>query len=152
MFKIARWGYFFFFNFSTVKMTRSLWNMYVKGIPNRACQGSSLLPFWGGWILWGNTTASTEAVGSAVWGQDTACWEPPGSLVVRTWSFHCHDLGSARGWGTEILQTEWCGKKGEKDIALLRIWPMAEPTNLLAFCNCFAFPQCVFHFLCVYTG
>ena len=42
----------FFFNFSIVKMTRSLWNTYVKGIPNRARPGSSRLPFWDGWILW----------------------------------------------------------------------------------------------------
>lgn len=39
------------------------------------------------------------------------CWELPGGLMVRTWSFHSHDLGSVRGWGTEILQTAWCGKK-----------------------------------------
>ena len=43
-------------------------------------------------------------------------------------------------------------KKRGKDTTLLRIWPMAEPTSLLAFCNCFAFPQSVFYFLCVCTG
>lgn len=44
-------------------------------------------------------------------------------------------------------------KKGRGgDTTLLRIWPMAEPTNLLAFCNCFAFPQRVFYVLCACTG
>ena len=78
--------FFFFFNFSIVKMTRSLWNMYVKGIRNRARQGSSLLPFWGGWILWGNTAASTELWDQRCGVKIQPCWEPPG-LVVRTWSF-----------------------------------------------------------------
>ena len=30
-------------------------------------------------------------------------WEFPGSPMVRTWGFHCGDLGSIPGWGTKIL-------------------------------------------------
>lgn len=104
-----------FFNFFIVKMTRSLWNMYVKGIPNRACQGSSCLPFWDGWILWGNWQLCPQKLWDQRCGVKTEhCWELPGGLVVRTWRFHCCDLGSVRGWGTEILQTAWCGKKQQK--------------------------------------
>ena len=96
-------------------MTRSLWNMYVKGILNRACQGSSCLPFWDGWILWGNWQLCPQKLWDQRCGVKTEhCWELPGGLVVRTWRFHCCDLGSVRGWGTEILQTAWCGKKQQK--------------------------------------
>ena len=77
------------------------------------------------------------------------CWEPPG-LVVRTWSFHCHDLGSARGWGTEILQTAWCGKK-KKEIQ--RCWRSDQwqnpPASWLS-ATALLFPNVYFTF-CVYT-
>ena len=37
--------------------------------------------------------------------------EFPGGLVVRTQHFHCHGLGSIPGWGPEIFQALWHGKK-----------------------------------------
>ena len=46
--------------------------------------------------------------------------EFPGGPVVRTWCFHCHDLSSTPGGGTEILQATCCGqnfleKEAEKE-------------------------------------
>ena len=36
--------------------------------------------------------------------------EFPDGPVVRTWRFHCHDLSSTPGRGTEILQATCCGQ------------------------------------------
>ena len=40
-------------------------------------------------------------------------WEFPGSLVVRTWCFHCRGPGSIPGRGTEIPQAVQCSHKTE---------------------------------------
>ena len=40
--------------------------------------------------------------------------EFPGGLVVKTQHFHCHGLGSIPGWGPEIFQALWHGKKKKK--------------------------------------
>ena len=40
--------------------------------------------------------------------------EFPGSPVVRTRCFQCHDPGSVSGWGTKIPQAEWFGQKTNK--------------------------------------
>ena len=37
-----------------------------------------------------------------------------GGPVVRTWSFHCDDLGSVPAQGTKILQAACCGQKQNK--------------------------------------
>ena len=42
------------------------------------------------------------------------CWEFPDSPVVRTWHFHCHDLGSIPGWETKIPQAAWPKEKKKK--------------------------------------
>ena len=34
----------------------------------------------------------------------------PGGLVVRILGFHCCNLGSVPGWGSEIPQAMQCGK------------------------------------------
>ena len=34
--------------------------------------------------------------------------------VVRTWSFHCEDLGSVPAQGTKILQASWFSQKQNK--------------------------------------
>ena len=40
--------------------------------------------------------------------------EFPGSLAVMIWCFHCRDLGSILGQGTEIPQAAQRGQKKEK--------------------------------------
>ena len=37
-----------------------------------------------------------------------------GRPVVRTWSFHCDDLGSVPAQGTKILQAAWFSQKQNK--------------------------------------
>ena len=44
--------------------------------------------------------------------------EFPGSPVVRTRCFQCHDPGSVSGWGTKIPQAEWFGQKTNKQKVL----------------------------------
>ena len=40
----------------------------------------------------------------------------PGGPVVRTWRFHCRDLGSIPGRGTKIPQAAWlCQNKERKN-------------------------------------
>ena len=41
--------------------------------------------------------------------------EFPGSLVVRTWRFHCQGLGSIPGQGTKILQASQLGQKNKDE-------------------------------------
>ena len=40
--------------------------------------------------------------------------EFPGYPVIRTWHFHCHDLGSIPGLGNKILQVSQTGTKKKK--------------------------------------
>ena len=40
--------------------------------------------------------------------------ELPGDLMIRTQCFYCSSSSSIPGWGAEILQTMWCGKKKKK--------------------------------------
>ena len=42
---------------------------------------------------------------------NSSLWEFPDGLVVRILGFHCRSLGSIPGWGTEIPQASWWGKK-----------------------------------------
>ena len=47
--------------------------------------------------------------------QKADSWEFPGSLMIRTWSFHCWDPGSISGQGTKIPQVTQCGQKNKKN-------------------------------------
>ena len=40
--------------------------------------------------------------------------ELPGDLMIMTQCFYCRSSSSIPGWGAEILQTMWCGKKKKK--------------------------------------
>ena len=39
----------------------------------------------------------------------------PGGLVVRIPHFHCHDLGSTPGWGTEVPQAAGAAEREKKE-------------------------------------